>query len=75
MIILTACSSDKDFEKGKTQLENMGYRNVENIGHSYFCCDEKDNFSTGFSAIDKSGKTITGCFCSGFLKGVTTRFE
>lgn len=70
-----SCSSKNDFEKGKQQLEQQGYTDVENTGHRIFCCDDKDDFSTGFKAKDKKGNVIKGCFCSGFTKGVTIRFE
>jgi len=72
---LIGCSSDTDFKKGKQQLESQGYTNVKNTGYSAFCCGEDDEFSTGFSAIDKSGNTVRGCFCSAFGKGITIRFE
>jgi hypothetical protein len=69
------CTSDNDFEKGKKQLIQQGYKGVENNGYSWFCCDEKDSFSTGFTAIDEKGGKINGCICSGVLKGITIRFE
>jgi len=75
LITFIGCSSSSDFEKGKQQLENQGYTDVKNTGWSAFCCDEKDNFSTGFSCKDKSGKEVKGCICSGILKGITIRFE
>lgn len=64
-----------DFEKGKHQLEMQGYTNVKNTGYSLFCCDKNDDFSSGFEAVDKEGKVVKGCFCSGLLKGITIRFE
>lgn len=72
---LTSCTSDKDFEKGKRMLEAQGFTNVINTGHNYFCCDDKDSFSTGFKATAKDGTTIKGCFCSSLFKGVTIRYE
>ena len=69
------CTSDNDFEKGKKILEAQGFTNVENTGHQYFCCDEKDTFSTGFKATAKDGSKVEGCFCSSLLKGVTVRYE
>ena len=59
----------------KTQLENQGYTDIEDTGHSWFCCDENDTWSTGFTCKDKSGKVVEGCFCSTLLKGVTIRFK
>lgn len=74
-ITLIGCSSDNDFNKGKKQLEQQGYTNIQNTGYDIFCCGEDDNFSTGFKAKDKNGNIVEGCFCSRFLKGVTIRFE
>jgi hypothetical protein len=70
-----SCSSNNDFQKGKEQLEQQGYTDVKNTGHQFFCCDEKDTFSTGFECKDKNGKIVKGCFCSKLLKGLTIRFE
>lgn len=75
IIIISACTSDNDFAKGKGQLEMMGYTDVKNTGHEFLCCDDKDTFSTGFPAKDKNGKTVKGCFCSKMFKGVTVRLE
>ena len=73
--LLVGCTSEKDFEKGKEQLENMGYSNIENTGYNAFCCSEKDTYSTGFKCTDKKGREVKGCICSGAWKGITIRFE
>jgi hypothetical protein len=70
-----SCTSNTDFEKGKKNLEQQGYTDVVNTGYNVFCCDEKDQFSTGFKCKDKNGDEVKGCFCSNFAKGVTIRFE
>ncbi len=75
VILCTSCTSSNDFEKGKKRLENQGYTNVKDTGYNWFCCSDKDTFSTGFTALDKSGDKVKGCICSGVLKGVTIRFE
>lgn len=75
VILSTSCTSTNDFQKGKKQLENQGYTNIENTGWNAFCCGDEDTFSTGFTALDKEGRTVRGCFCSSVLKGVTIRFE
>lgn len=75
VIFLTSCSSNKDFEKGKKQLEMQGYTDVENTGYNAFCCDAKDSYSTGFKCKDKQGNVVKGCICSAVLKGITIRFE
>jgi len=75
VILCTSCTSSSDFEKGKKQLEQQGYTDIENTGWAAFCCSDEDTFSTGFKAKDKQGRTVKGCFCGGVLKGVTIRFE
>lgn len=74
-ILLSSCTSENDFQKGKQQLEQQGYTDIVNTGIDLFCCDEKDGFTTGFSAKDKSGNRVDGCFCSGVTKGLTIRFQ
>ena len=74
-VFLTACTSESDFQKVKKQLENQGYTNIKNTGYDLFCCSDDDTFSTGFTAIDKDGKKVDGCVCSGILKGSTVRFK
>lgn len=74
-ICFLSCTSDEAFNSGKRQLEQQGYTNVVNTGYDNWCCGEGDDFSTGFSAKTKDGSTVTGCFCSGFAKGVTIRFH
>ena len=74
-LTLQSCTSASDFNTGKIQLEQQGYTNVVNTGHAFFCCDEKDNFSTGFECKDNKGNTVKGCFCSQLFKGVTIRFR
>jgi hypothetical protein len=75
VLTLNSCTSDSDFESGKRNLETQGYTNIQPTGYEMFCCSEDESFSTGFSATDKNGNTVTGCFCSAFLKGVTVRFN
>ena len=75
LTLLSGCTSDKDFANGKRQLENMGYTDVTNTGYNMFCCSDKESYSTGFSAKDKQGNVVKGCFCSANFKGVTIRFE
>lgn len=74
-MLMIGCTSSSAFEKGKAQLEQQGYTNVENTGYNFFCCSDEDTFANGFTAMDKSGSKVKGCFCSGVLKGVTIRFE
>lgn len=75
LLILQSCTSDKDFSLGKAQLEQQGYTDVVNTGYSYFCCDDRERFKTGFKCKDKNGNVVKGCFCSDLFKGVAIRFE
>lgn len=75
LTILIGCTNDTDFWKGKRQLENQGYTDIKNTGYSAFCCDEKDQFSSGFTGKDKNGNVVSGCICSGIMKGITIRYE
>lgn len=75
MLTIQSCTSTNDFNLGKQQLEQQGYVDIVRTRHQFFCCDEKDTFSTGFVCKDKSGNTVKGCFCSHLLKGVTIRFN
>ena len=74
-LALNSCTSTNDFNLGKQQLEQQGYVDVVRTRHQFFCCDEKDNFSTGFECKDSKGNVVKGCFCSHLLKAVTIRFE
>lgn len=73
--LLFSCQNDNDFNKGKAQLENQGYIDVKSTGYKYFCCGDKDMYSTGFICQDKKGRVVKGCICSSPFKGVTIRFE
>lgn len=73
--VFVSCSSVEDFDKGKKQLENMGYSNIKNTGYSSFCCSDSDTYSTGFTCNSKDGEVVEGCFCSSGMKGITIRFK
>jgi hypothetical protein len=75
LIIACGCTSNNDFKKGRQQLEQQGYVEVVNTGYNLFCCSENESYSTGFKCKDSQGNTVTGCFCSSPLKGVTIRFK
>lgn len=75
LIVCISCTNTSAFEKSKTQLEQQGYTDIRSTGYSFFCCDEKDTFSDGFTCKDKSGNVVKGCICSGLLKGITIRYE
>lgn len=74
-IVSVSCTSTSDFQKAKQKLEQQGYTEVEKTGYDWFCCGEDDSFSTGFKAKDIEGNVVTGCICSGVMKGSTIRFD
>lgn len=76
ILLLSSClSSPEDFEKGKEQLEQQGYTEVENTGYATWCCGKEDNYKTGFKCKNKQNKVVEGCFCSSWSKGLTIRFR
>ena len=72
LIALSGCTSASSATRA---LQDAGYRDIQMTGYRWFLCDEKDTFSTGFSAIGPSGRRVTGAVCAGFLKGNTIRFD
>lgn len=73
--LISACTNQEDFNTGKRMLELQGYSNVKSIGYTPLCCGTDDTYQNGFTATDKNGNVVTGCICSGILKGVTIRFK
>jgi hypothetical protein len=59
----------------KTTLEAQGMTNVEIGGYPLWGCDEGDTFKSKFTATGASGQPVSGVLCSGFLKGITVRFD
>jgi hypothetical protein len=72
LILLTACTSPVD---ARRVLEQQGYTEVKTGGYGWFTCDEKDTFSTKFTAKSPNGTYVSGVVCSGLLKGNTIRFN
>lgn len=72
MLAITACS-DKD--GAYEAIENMGMSNIRITGYTFWGCDDKDVFHTGFIATNAQGKEVRGVVCSGWFKGSTVRFK
>ena len=70
-----SCTSSSDFEKGKEILTQQGFTDIKEDGYSFFCCGDDYTFKTGWIAKDKSGKTVKGCMCSAFFKGMTIKYK
>lgn len=56
-------------------LSENGYTNIEITGYRFFMCGEGDQFATGFTATSPNGTFVSGCVCSGWMKGATIRFD
>ena len=56
-------------------LDKAGYKHIEVGGHSWFECGEDDTFATEFTAVNPSGRRVSGTVCCGLVaKGCTIRF-
>ncbi|HCZ48001.1 MAG TPA: hypothetical protein DCZ11_03230 [Gammaproteobacteria bacterium] len=62
-------------EDARQALEGAGFTQIELGGYGWFACDEKDTFSTKFTATGPTGKRVSGVVCSGLLKGNTIRMD
>jgi hypothetical protein len=70
-----AVASCSDPETAKRAVEDMGMSNVETQGYAFFGCGKDDEFHTSFTAINSSGRRVSGVVCSGYLKGATVRIK
>ncbi|MFL5731072.1 MAG: hypothetical protein ACJ75J_16410 [Cytophagaceae bacterium] len=70
--LLSSCADDKN---ARRILENNGYKDIRITGYKAYCCSDDDQYSTGFTATNQNGVTVSGCVCTGFSKGGTIRFE
>lgn len=65
-----------DVEGATRTLEGAGYSQIELTGYKWFACSENDFYSTGFTAVGPTGKSVEGAVCSGmFIKNSTIRFD
>lgn len=67
--------ASKEEEKVRSILASQNYTNIQVLGYGWGKCGNGDIYATNFSATAPSGKKITGCVCSGFMKGHTVRFD
>lgn len=70
LLALSACSSS---DQATRALQGAGYKDIRITGYSFFGCDEKDSFHTGFEATGPNGQRVDGVVCSGWFKGATIR--
>jgi hypothetical protein len=69
-LLLSCTRSDASRET----LEKAGYTDIEITGYSPLSCSDSDTFSTGFTAKNPKGDTVSGVVCCGWLKNCTIRF-
>lgn len=72
LMALTACTRP---DASRDVLVQQGYTKVNTGGYGFFACDEKDTFSTKFTATSPAGAEVSGVVCSGLFKGHTIRFN
>lgn len=71
--LLSACGVNPN--DAKRSLEAQGMKDVKIGGYAFLGCGERDNFRSSFTAIGANGQPVSGVVCSGFLKGITVRFD
>jgi len=71
-LMLIGCSRP---DATKQVLAKQGYTQIQTHGYGLFSCDEKDTFSTKFTALSPAGVRVSGVVCSGVFKGHTIRFD
>lgn len=71
--LLSSCGVNP--AEARRALEAQGMTGVKVLGFAPFGCGEDDVFKSYFEAIGVNGRKVTGVVCSGFLKGVTVRFD
>ena len=73
--IMFLFTGNVDSVKGVNALNAQGISNVTLTGYKFFGCASGEYYSTGFKGIGVNGKPVSGVICSGFLKGVTVRYD
>ena len=69
--LLLSCTRE---DASRQTLESAGYSDIEMTGWSPLSCSDSDTFSTGFTAKNPKGDTVSGVVCCGWLKNCTIRF-
>jgi hypothetical protein len=71
-LLLVGCTSESDAMRA---LSAEGYKDVKFTGYDWFACAKDDTFHTGFTAINRDGKVVSGVVCSGLVfKNATIRY-
>ena len=75
LILMATCTGNVSPSKALNALGIQGLTNIELTGYRFFGCDSREYYSTGFKATGVNGKPVTGVVCSGFMKGITIRYD
>jgi len=70
-LILLACTDEGATRK---TLLDSGYSDITLKGYQPLACSQDDSYSTGFTAKNPTGRTVSGVVCCGFFKSCTVRF-
>jgi len=68
------CLSCDSPDRATMTLRQAGYTDIRTTGWDPFSCGEDDMFTTGFTATNPRGDTVSGVVCCGLWKGCTVRF-
>ncbi|ARK07452.1 hypothetical protein LAV_00052 [Sphingobium phage Lacusarx] len=76
--MLSACFSDP--VEAKRAAEAFGFHDVQITGHRWTGCGDRDDTSTGFTALNSEGRYVSGVVCSqtgifGWGKSSTVRID
>lgn len=71
--LLSGCGVNP--QKAKSALEAQGLTDIEIGSYSFFGCSDNDSFRSKFRAKGANGDIVYGVVCSGFLKGITVRYD
>jgi len=75
LLVASLCASGcYDTDRATAVLRSQGYTNIEIEGYDPWRCDDKDTFSTGFTATNQFGYRVRGTVCSNYLRGAVIRF-
>lgn len=73
MLIFSSCTNEKAARK---TLLDSGFHPIEVGGYGMFDGSQDDVFKTRFKAYSPdSSRIVTGCVCSGWIKGSTIRLD
>lgn len=74
-LLLVGCDAFTNVDDARRALEAEGFKNIEVTGYKWMACAKDDTYHTGFRAVNREGRTVTGTVCSGvWFKNATIRY-